>query len=145
MAPPRDNKKRVLFVCIGNSCRSQMAEAVARHLASDVIEPMSAGLSPLGYVSESTRKVLLERGIKVGHQYSKGLRDVDSDAADLVVNMSGMPGRELFPGAEVVDWDVDDPYGEDLAAYRRICDDVEELVKDLADRLRRQAAPSSSE
>jgi len=132
-------KKRILFVCIGNSCRSQMAEALARHLASDVIDPQSAGISPLGHISEPTRKVLLERGVNLGGQYSKGLREADPNGAYLIVNMTGIPGQSLFPGADVVDWDVDDPYGEDLATYRRACDDIEGLVKDLAAKLRTQS------
>jgi len=127
--------KKILFVCIGNTCRSQMAEALARHSASDVIEPASAGLSPFGKIVEPTRKILLERGIPMDGQHSKGLRDVEPDSFDLIVNMSGMPGRALFPGAKVVDWDIADPYGEDLLMYRQICDEIEEhlgaLVADL--------------
>ena len=138
----KNAKKKVLFVCIGNSCRSQMAEALARHLASDVIEPSSAGLSPLGTIAGPTRKVLLERGIHLVDQYSKGLREANPDHAHLVVNMTGMPGKTLFPGAEVLDWDVDDPYGEDLATYRRSCDEIEELVKDLAEKLRKTTPPA---
>jgi len=128
--------KRVLFVCIGNSCRSQMAEALARHLASDAIEPASAGLSPLGSISVPTRVVLLERGARVDGQYSKGLPEVDPDSAELIVNMTGIPGQALFPGAQVVDWDVDDPYGEDLLVYCRVRDEIEELVTELAASLR---------
>ena len=137
---PKKTRKKVLFVCIGNSCRSQMAEALARHLASDVMEPASAGISPLGHISDSTRKVLLERGVKMGHQFSKGLREADPDHAHLVVNMTGMPGKGLFPGADVVDWEVDDPFGEDLATYRRACDEIEALVNDLAVKLRKDRA-----
>jgi arsenate reductase len=129
-------KKKILFVCIGNSCRSQMAEALARQLAADVIEPQSAGISPLGHITAPTRKVLLERGAQPAGQYSKGLREADPDGAYLIVNMTGMPGHGLFPGADVVDWDVDDPYGEDLAMYRRVRDDIEGLVTDLAAKLR---------
>jgi len=131
-------KKKVLFVCIGNSCRSPMAEALARHLASDVMEPASAGLSPLGSIAEPTRKVLQERGISMDNQYSKGLEEAHPDSADLVVNMTGMPGEALFPGARVVDWEVDDPYGEELGVYRRVCDDIEGLLNDLARQLRKE-------
>jgi len=135
-------RKKVLFVCIGNSCRSQMAEALARHVAADVMEPSSAGLSPLGTIAGSTRKVLLERGIRSDGQSSKGLRDVDPDTAHLIVNMTGMPGKSVFPGANVLDWEIDDPYGEDLLAYRRICDDIEELVHKLAEALRAETRKS---
>lgn len=128
-------------MCIGNSCRSQIAEALARHLASDVIEPVSAGLSPLGSIAEGTRKVLRERGIFLGEQYSKGLNEISIQAADLIVNMTGMPGKALFADAEVVDWDIRDPYGEDMLIYREVCDEIEERVAQLAAELRsRQAA-----
>lgn len=127
---------KVLFICVGNTCRSQMAEALARHLASDVIEPSSAGISPFGRIVDTTRRVLLERGVKVDGQWSKGLRDVAPEQADLVVNMSGMPGKALFPNARVVDWDVGDPYGENMGVYREIRDEIEERVITLAEELR---------
>ena len=129
---------KVLFVCIGNACRSQMAEAIARHSASDVIEPSSAGLVPFGEIPATTRVVLDERGISADGQASKPLRDKDLSAMDLVINMTGRPGTAVFseprPGFE--DWDVGDPYGLDLAVYRAICDEIESRVEDLARRLR---------
>ena len=134
----KKGKAKVLFVCIGNSCRSPMAEALARHFGAAVMQPSSAGLSPLGRIAEPTRKVLLERGIRMDGIFSKGLKDVDVDGAHLVVNLTGMPGKGLFPGANVVDWDIDDPYGEDMGTYRRICGDLEELVKKLAEDLRKE-------
>lgn len=135
--------KKVLFVCVGNTCRSQMAEAIARHSAADVIEAASAGLSPYGKIVEPTRKVLLERGINLDGQHSKGLREVDPDSFHLIVNMTGMPGRALFPGAKVVDWDIADPYGEDLLMYRQICDEITEHMEKLAAGLRQDAAKNS--
>ena len=136
--------KKVLFVCIGNTCRSQMAEAMARHSASDVIEAASAGLSPFGKIVEPTRKVLLERGISVDGQHSKGLREVEPDLFELIVNMTGMPGSALFPGAKVVDWDIADPYGEDMLMYRQICDEIEEQLGRLAAGLRDDAAQKAT-
>ncbi len=128
---------RVLFVCIGNSCRSPIAEAIARHVASDVMEASSAGVAPLGYIAESTRQALLERGIRMDGQFSKGIND---DAllhpADLIVNMTGRPSARLFPNCNCEDWNVEDPYGEEMETYRRICDDIEARVADLAARLR---------
>ncbi len=134
---------RVLFVCVGNSCRSQMAEGLARHLAADIIEPTSAGISPLGTIADGTRKVLLERGIKMEGHSSKGATDSGVDAVALVVNMTGIPGKALFrAGVAIEDWDIGDPYGEDLAVYRRICDEIEEKVLELAGRLREIQAAS---
>jgi len=127
----------VLFVCVGNSCRSPIAEALARHTASDVITASSAGISPLGRIQESTRRVLLERGIRADGQFSKSLHDDTLfEPADLIINMSGIPGQSLFAGRNFEDWDVEDPYGEDMETYRRICDDIEARVADLAVRLR---------
>ena len=129
----------VLFVCIGNSCRSPIAEAIARHKASDVINASSAGISPLGRIQDSTRKVLLERGISVDGQFSKSLHDDTLlQPADLIINMSGYPGESFFAKCKFEDWDVEDPYGEDMETYRRICDDIEARVADLAARIRAQ-------
>jgi arsenate reductase len=120
-----------------------MAEALARHHASDVIEPFSAGISPLGTVPEATRQVLLERGIGVGEQRSKAPTAADIDASDLIVNMTGITGHALFqPGLAIEDWEIGDPYGEDLAIFRTICDEIEVKVLDLAERLRARSTPS---
>jgi len=132
-------RTRVLFVCVGNSCRSPMAEALARHSASDVIEATSAGISPLGHVADLTRKILLEKGVNATGLESKGVREAAAVAPNLLINMTGIPGRTIFPDMIVEDWDVEDPYGEDLATYRRICEDIEGRVEELAERLRREA------
>ncbi|HEV2385916.1 MAG TPA: low molecular weight phosphatase family protein [Candidatus Acidoferrales bacterium] len=138
--PPR----RVLFVCVGNSCRSQFAEAAARHLAADVIAPSSAGLSPLGRIADSTRRIAAEHGWPLDGQYSKGLDDAAVGLVDLVVNLTGIPARALFPhGAPVVDWDVDDPYTEDLSVYRRVAEEIEERIRALADRIRAGLPPAN--
>jgi arsenate reductase len=122
-----------------------MAEALARHHASDVIAPFSAGISPLGTVAEGTRKVLLERGISAEELRSKGPSDADIDSSDLIVNMTGIPGTALFQARLAIeDWDVGDPYGEDLAVFRTICDEIEVKILDLAERLRARNAPAKS-
>jgi len=131
--------RRVLFVCVGNSCRSQMAEALARHHASDVIAPTSAGISPLGTIADPTRQVLLERGILMPGQRSKGTTEADITAAELIVNLTGIHGPALFRQsvtAPIEDWEVTDPYGDDLQVYRRVCDEIEARILDLAARLR---------
>lgn len=138
------DRMKVLFVCYGNSCRSQMAEALAKKLAADVIEAQSAGVSPLGQIANSTREVLLERGIRIDDHYSKFLTDSSLAEPDLIVNISGLPGQTLFAGRAFEDWDVEDPYGDDMETYRRICDDIEARVRDLAERLRAErAAPEA--
>jgi arsenate reductase (thioredoxin) len=131
-------RTKVLFLCIGNACRSQMAEAIARHTASDVIEPSSAGLVPFGEIPLTTLAALNERGISAEGQTSKPLREEDMSAADIVINMTGRSGATIFTEQlqHVEDWDVGDPYGSDLAVYREICHQIEARVDDLARRLR---------
>jgi arsenate reductase (thioredoxin) len=134
----------VLFVCIGNCVRSQMAEAIARHCASDVIAAESAGVRPLGFIDPTARSVLAERGISMDGQYSKGLHSHKLGKPDLIINMSGMPGESLFRGHVFEDWRVRDPFGEGVETHGRICDDIESRVKDLAARLRAARKDSSS-
>jgi arsenate reductase (thioredoxin) len=117
-----------------------MAEAIARHAASDVIEATSAGITPLGQVADLTHAILAEKGIESSGLESKGLRAATRlHQPDLIVNMSGMRGKSIFYDRMVEDWDVEDPYGDDLATYRRICEDIEGRVKELAERLRAAA------
>jgi protein-tyrosine-phosphatase len=127
---------KVLFVCVGNCVRSQMAEAIARHCASDVIAPESAGIRPLGFIDPTARKVLESRGISIDGQFSKGLHSHTLAKPDLIINMSGMPAKSLFHGQRCEDWCVPDPFGEGVETHTRICDDIESRVKDLAARLR---------
>lgn len=127
---------KVLFVCMGNCVRSQIAEAIARHFASDIIAAESAGLRPLGFIDPTARLVLQQRGISMEGQTSKGLHSHMLAAPDIIVNMSGMPGETLFHGKMVEDWHVRDPFGEGIETHTRICNDIELRVKGLADRLR---------
>jgi arsenate reductase (thioredoxin) len=136
---------KVLFVCIGNSCRSQMAEALARHSAHDLMEVASAGISPLGFIAGPTREVLSERGVASDGQSSKGLGEIIRFQPDLIINMSGYPGQGRFGDYDFEDWDVEDPYGDELATYRRICDDIEARMADLVARLRAKTSPDAPE
>jgi arsenate reductase (thioredoxin) len=139
-------RTKVLFLCIGNACRSQMAEAIAKHHASDVIEPASAGLVPFGEIPPTTVSVLQELGISVEEQSSKPLRSEDLAAADIVINMTGRPGNLVFTETleNIEDWDVGDPYGFNLPVYRAIRDEIETRIDDLARRLREKAAATSA-
>jgi arsenate reductase (thioredoxin) len=131
-------RTKVLFLCMGNACRSQMAEAIAKHVAKDVIEASSAGLIPFGEIPATTLAVLAERGFSAAGQYSKPLRLEDFSAMDLVINMTGRSSESLFtpPTPPLEDWSVGDPYGYSLPVYRAICDQIEGRVADLAKRLR---------
>jgi len=127
---------KVLFVCVGNCVRSQMAEALARHNAPDAIEAESAGVHPLGFIDETARAVLEEQGISMDGQFSKGLHNKMVSTAHLIVNMSGMPSERLFPGRRYEDWPIADPFGEDREVHLRICNDIAARILELATRLR---------
>lgn len=121
--------KRILFVCYGNACRSQMAEAFAKSMAPHV-EAESAGLAPLGYLPEAVYTVMREAGVELAGQHSKEI-DFDRLASfDLVVNMSGVPWIFSQP-SKLVELDVLDPFGANLDAYRKSRDQVREIVESL--------------
>ncbi len=135
----------MLFVCVGNACRSPMAESIARSIAADVIVPSSAGVYPLGEVPALTRQTLVKNGYPIEGLGSKPILREDWQAAELVINMSGMDRERIFTDAsKVEDWDVADPYGADPALYQRIMVEIEERVRGLTERLRRKQ-PEKSE
>jgi len=133
------SKKRVLFVCIGNSCRSQMAEAFARAYGADIMAVQSAGLSPAMIIQPLTTQVLAERNLNVNGQFPKNIELVMQQPFDLVVNMSGHPVP--MPGARVVNWTVADPIGEKEAVYREVVSQIEGLVMGLILTLRSGKLP----
>jgi len=135
----------VLFVCMGNCVRSQMAEALARHQVADVIVAQSAGLRPLGFIDPTARAVVEERGASMEGQFSKGLHDHSLHPSDVIVNMSGVPVTSVhfFHGRVFEDWPIGDPFGEDIVTHRNICDDIEARIKQLAARLRAESAKAS--
>jgi arsenate reductase (thioredoxin) len=130
-------KIRVLFVCIGNACRSPMGEAIARKEANDVIEASSAGFYPMGMIPEMTQTTLERNGYSAKGLGSKGLREIVSEEIDLVVNLSGYTrAQSLEKFTHVENWEVSDPYGADEATYQRILEEIRGRVRELAQRLR---------
>jgi arsenate reductase len=130
-------RPRVLFVCIGNSCRSQMAEGFARVYGTPVMIAKSAGLAPATMVSPVTRKVMLEKNIDLGDVVPKSLKEMNPESFDLVLNMSGHP---LPPDLEVTvrEWNVRDPIGEPEKVHRQVRDQIEALVQNLIVELERR-------
>ncbi len=134
-APPGSaSKTRVLFICIGNSCRSQMAEGFARAYGSDVMLARSAGLSPAMMIAPLTKQVLLEKNISVDDQFPKGLDMVSRESFDIVVNMSGT--KVAMQAGRAVDWAVRDPIGAKEEVYRSVAGEIEDLVMRLILELR---------
>ena len=119
---------RVLFVCVGNTCRSQMAEGWARHLGLDAA---SAGTSagPGSSVAENAVAVMAEKGIDISHQQPSLVNDVDHTTFDKVFSMGcGVSCPDIPLDG---DWDLDDPVGKSLDAYRQTRDAIEARVRAL--------------
>jgi arsenate reductase len=134
-------KKRVLFVCIGNACRSQMAEGFARTYGSDVLIPASAGLSPATAVAPDTIRAMDEKNIDLRDHFPKSLRHLGRADFDLVVNMTGFFLPKEFPAGRIVDWEVADPVFMDFADHCEIRDTIEHLVMKLVLELRKAPGP----
>jgi arsenate reductase len=129
-------KDRVLFVCIGNACRSQMAEGFARRYGGDVVEAASAGLAHATHIPVDTLQVMEEKNIPLDGQFPKGLDDVEFSGFDLVVNMSGVPLPPNLTMA-VREWEVADPVAKRIDFHRKVRDTIETLVMKLILDLRR--------
>jgi len=131
-----------------------MAEVVARQLASDIIEPASAGLSPLGQIAPLTEQVLLDNGYSIEGLNSKPLTRQAIADSNILVNISGQPLEDALrvllldadaaPTFDLETWDIEDPYGAHPSIYQRILVELESRVLLLASRLRlRQRAFNS--
>ncbi len=127
--------QRVLFVCVGNACRSQMAEGFAHKYGKDVMAPYSAGLAPAMVVPEETRQTMAEKNIDISSQFPKPVSLFPNANFDLVVNISGYP-IPRYPLA--VEWKVNDPIGGSDDLYRATRDQIEQLVMKLILELRRK-------
>ena len=132
--------KRVLFLCIGNSCRSPMAEGFAKCYGSDVMEAQSAGLAPAAIIQPMTKKVMEEKNINLNQLYPKDVGAVDLKSFDLIVNMSGRK-LPVNVGLDVQDWIVEDPIGKDESVYVAVRDKIERMVMRLILELRKKASP----
>lgn len=127
--------KRVYFVCVGNSCRSQMAEGFARELGERVLEVKSGGTRPATRVSRKAIEVMREEGIDISDQEPKGLDADWAELSDYVIAMGcdvekGCPA-DLYD--RMVDWDLDDPIGQPIEVYRETRDEIRERVERLVE------------
>ena len=128
-------RANVLFVCLGNICRSPMAEAMARKYGSDVLVASSAGLTPALNNHALTRSVLSELNIDLGEHMPRRFTDIDLSKFDLIVNMSGEK-LTATKGVPVENWNVKDPMGRQAPEFRVARNDIEMRVMNLILRLR---------
>ncbi len=125
---------RILFACVGNSCRSQMAEAFCRMLGRNV-ECGSAGSNPAQSVAPHAIEVMKEVGIDMSRARTKGFSDVTAGGFDYMVSMGCTVTCPFLPGTKEIRWEIPDPYGKGMAEYRRARDTIQTHVHDLLDSL----------
>ncbi|MGA0210389.1 MAG: arsenate reductase ArsC [Pontimonas sp.] len=129
------DKPTVLFVCVHNAGRSQMAAGYLQHLAGDRIEVMSSGSAPKDSINPVAAEVMLEEGIDIRNNEPKILTDEQVQASDVVITMGCGDACKFYPGKRYEDWDLQDPAGQDADTVRSIRDDikarVESLISDL--------------
>jgi arsenate reductase len=125
------DKPSVLFVCIHNAGRSQMAAGYLRHLAGDRVEVRSAGSAPGAEVNPVAVEVMREEGIDLTAAAPRRLTTEAVGVSDVVITMGCGDACPYVPGKRYEDWTVDDPAGQDLATVRRIRDDIRARVERL--------------
>ena len=128
-------KPSVLFVCVHNAGRSQMAAGWLRHLAGEAVEVRSAGSAPADTVNPAAVEAMREVGIDITDQTPKLLEYAAAESSDVIITMGCGDACPVFPGKRYEDWKLDDPAGRGVAAVRPIRDEirdrVEHLVRDL--------------
>ena len=125
------DKPSVLFVCIHNAGRSQMAAAYLTHLAGDRIEVRSAGSAPASSVNPAAVAAMREEGIDMAGEIPKILTDAAVRASDVVITMGCGDTCPIYPGKRYEDWALDDPAGQGVDAVRPIRDDIRRRIETL--------------
>ena len=121
----------VLFVCVHNAGRSQMAAALLDHYAGDRIVVRSAGSDPADRLNPDVVRAMAELGIDIGRELPKPITDSAVRAADAVITMGCGDACPIYPGKRYEDWALDDPAQADLAGVRRIRDEIADRVRRL--------------
>ncbi len=125
------DKPSVLFVCIHNAGRSQMAAAYLTHLAGDRVEVRSAGSAPGNAVNPAAVAAMLEEGIDMSAETPKILTDEAVRASDVVITMGCGDTCPIYPGKRYEDWVLDDPAGQGVEAVRPIRDEIRRRIEAL--------------
>jgi arsenate reductase (thioredoxin) len=121
----------IVFLCVHNAGRSQMAAGWAQHLGGDRVEVFSGGSDPASEVNPSAVEAMDEVGIDISHEYPKPWTDEIVQGADMVVTMGCGDSCPIFPGTRYEDWDLPDPAGRDVADVRPIRDEIAGRVRSL--------------
>ena len=124
-------KPTILFVCVHNAGRSQMAAGFMEHLGKGRVEVLSAGSAPKESINPVAVTAMLEKGIDIAHRKPKVLTNESVQASDVVITMGCGDACPFYPGKRYEDWQLEDPAGQDIEFVRRVRDEIEGRVKDL--------------
>ena len=125
------SKPSVLFVCVHNAGRSQMAAAFLTHLAGEKVEVRSAGSAPADSINPAVVEALKEVGIDISHEQPKVLTTSAVEQSDVVITMGCGDACPFFPGKRYLDWVLEDPAGQGVADVRPIREQIRKLVEEL--------------
>ncbi len=125
------DRPEVLFVCVHNAGRSQMAAALLAHHAEGRVVVRSAGSAPADTINPAVVEVMSELGLDLTEEFPKPLTTEAVQASDVVITMGCGDACPIFPGKRYLDWDLDDPAGQDVATVRRIRDEIDARVRTL--------------
>jgi len=125
------DKPSVLFVCVHNAGRSQMAAAFLTHLAGDSVEVRSAGSAPASTINPAVVAAMLEVGIDISHEVPKVLTTSAVEESDVVITMGCGDACPFYPGKRYLDWPLDDPAGQGVEHVRPIRDAIRSLIEEL--------------
>lgn len=121
----------VLFVCVHNAGRSQMAAGYLQHLAGDRVQVLSAGSAPKDQINPVAIEAMAEEGIDIAHNVPKVLTTEAVQESDVVITMGCGDVCPVFPGKRYEDWELDDPAGQGIEAVRPIRDDIKRRIEGL--------------
>jgi protein-tyrosine-phosphatase len=134
----------VLFVCVHNAGRSQMAAGLLSHRARGSVRVRSAGSEPASSLNPAVVEAMSEIGIDISREFPKPLTGEVVQAAGVVITMGCGDACPIYPGKIYRDWELTDPAGKSLAEVRGIRDDIDRRVQDLVHELTKAATPGSS-
>ncbi len=133
--PKTEKFRKILFVCIGNSCRSQISEGWGKYFNNkyfnNEFEIYSAGTHPAGWVAEGAVASMKELGIDISNQFSKHLSEIDIKETDLLITLGCGVECPWYPHRELVEWEIDDPVGQPIEKFREVRDILKDKILNL--------------
>jgi multimeric flavodoxin WrbA len=134
---PFQGRKKVLFACRENACRSQMASAFAQFLAGDKLDVSNGGSQPAETINPDMAKVMHEKSIDMEFRKPRSLEEAIADnAPELIITMGCKEQCPIVPGAKIIDWDLPDPAGQPLVFMRNVRDEIEKKVINLIEEIK---------